>query len=169
MSKIIEHLYTLYNNPFFLSPIIVRFYEKYEGKQNKDILLSYLILPIVLYEESSKTLYTKRNDRSLKSYLNYDRKGNVEKSILEIKKNTKLFGLPDRVQEYKDLTNLCLQYAFDRGCLKVNEDLSISFIKYDFEQDNTLVTFLLASENMARMLKQEKLIDIYRKLGLKNL
>jgi hypothetical protein len=48
LSKIVENLNILYNNPFILTPIIVKFYENYEGKQSRDMLLSYLILPLVL-------------------------------------------------------------------------------------------------------------------------
>ena len=38
MSKIVENLNILYNNPFILTPIIVKFYENYEDKQSKDML-----------------------------------------------------------------------------------------------------------------------------------
>lgn len=168
MSKTIEHLYTLYNNPFFLSPIIVRFYQSYSGKQPNDLLLSYLILPIVLYEDSRLVLLRRKKD--LRVYLNFARKVEVSKADnIEIKKNNKLFGLPDRVDEFKHLTNLSLQYAVDRGCLRINEDLSISFIRYDFPKDNTLIAFLKASEHMAIMLKREKLTHIYMKLGVRKL
>lgn len=170
MSKTIEHLYTLYNNPFYLTPLIVKFYEKYEGKQERDILLSYIIFPIALYEDSKEILVKKYAKRDIRMFLNFNRKeSQSKKSLSEIKKNNKLFGLPDRVDEFKELTNLCLQYAFDKGCLKLNDDLSISFVKFDFERDNTLVEFLAVSENLALMLKKERITHIYMKLGIKNL
>lgn len=161
MSKTIENIYTLYNNPFLLTPIIVKFYESYKGKQSKDLLLAYLVLPIVLYEESSKVLSTKNKNRELRTFINYEKEKH--------QKNNKLFGLPDRVEEYKKITNLCIQYAIDRGNLKVEDDLSILFLKNDFLHDNTIIHFVKASENFAEMLKKEKLMHIYLKLGIKNL
>ncbi len=169
MTKSVEYLYTLHNNPFLLTPIIVKFYEEYRGKQPKDILLSYLILAICLYDDSKRILQRKNKGRDLRTFINYSRKEDLKKHKKEITKNQKLFGLPDRINEYKEMTNLCLQYALDRGNLKVNKDLSISFVKNDFAHDNTLTEFIKASENLALMLKHEKLINIYIKLGIKNL
>lgn len=170
MSKTIDHLYRLYNNPFFLTPILIEFYKAYQGKQSKDILLSYIVLPIVLYEDSKLILLRKNKDRTIRTFINYHKKEDKTKFQKEIKKNEKLFGLPERVEEFKEMTNLCLQYAFDRGCLKLNEeDLSISYIKNDFEKDNTLVEFLTVAENLSIMFKKEKITHIYMKLGIKKL
>ena len=77
--------------------------------------------------------------------------------------------MPDRIDEYKEMTNLCLQYAFDRGNLKLNEDMSISYLKNDFANNNTIVEFIKASENLALMLKKDKLIHVYTKFGIKKL
>jgi len=159
MSDTIENIYTLYNNPFLLSPIIVKFYEKYHGTQDKDILLSYLIFPIVLYEPSMICLLTKKKE--LRTFISYE-KG-------PIKKHEKLYGLADRIDEYKEMTNLCIQYCVDNGNLKIGNDLSISFIKSEFKRDNTIVGYLKAAENMAIMLGKEKLSHIYLKLGIKKL
>lgn len=167
MSKFIENLNELYNNPFILTPIIVKFYEKYEGKQNKDLLLSYLILPLVLYEDSKIALLNKKKE--LRTFINYTQKEEIEKKKREVKKNDKLFGLPDRVEEFREMTNLCMQYAFDIGCLQLNKDLSITFLEYKFEKDNSLVENLKVAENLAILLKKEKLIHIYMRLGIKSL
>ncbi|HEX8017573.1 MAG TPA: three component ABC system middle component [Flavobacterium sp.] len=167
MSKIIENLDALYNNPFLLTPIIVRFYEKYEGKQQKDFLLSYLVLPIVLYEGSKSSLLTKKKE--LRTFINYSQKKDIEKNKLEIKKNEKLFGLPLRVEEYKEITNICLQYAFDLGCLQLNEDLSIKFLEYKFKKDNSLVENLKVAENFAVVLKKEKITHVFMRLGIKRI
>ncbi|MGY8908860.1 MAG: three component ABC system middle component [Flavobacteriales bacterium] len=169
MTKSIEHLYNLHNNLFLLAPIVVKFYEKYEGKQPKDILLSYLIFPICLYEDSKKILQRNNKRRDLRTYINYNLKEDKKRHKEEIKKNQKLFGLPDRIDEYKEMTNLCLQYAFDRGNLKLNEDMSISYLKNDFANNNTIVEFIKASENLALMLKKDKLIHVYTKFGIKKL
>ena len=167
MSKTIENLNILYNNPFNLTPIIVRFYQKYNGKQSKDMLLAYLILPLVLYEDSKTALLNKKKE--LRTFINYCHKQDDSKNKKEVKKNEKLFGLPDRVADYKEMTNLCLQHAFDSGCLQLNRDLSITFIKYNFKKDNSLVESLKVAENLALLLKNEKLTHIYMRLGIKKL
>jgi hypothetical protein len=160
MSKAIQHLNILYNNPFLLTPIIVKFYEKYEGKQDKDMLLSYLILPLVLYEGSKLILKNKK--KGLRTFINYTKKN-------EINKNDKLFGLPVRVEDYKELTNLCLQHAFDTGSLQLNRGLSITFLKNNFKVDNSSVVYLKAAENLALLLKKEKITHIYMRLGIKKI
>jgi hypothetical protein len=160
MSKVIQHLSILHNNPFILTPIIVKFYEKYDGKQGKDMLLSYLILPLVLYENSKIILKNKK--KGLRTFINYTK-------TEEIKKNDKLFGLPSRLEEFKELTNLCLQYAFDTGSLRLNADLSITFIKSDFIVDNSSVEYLKPAENLALLLKNEKITHIYMRLGIKKI
>jgi hypothetical protein len=165
MSKVIQHLNILHNNPFILTPIIVNFYEVYEGKQAKDMFLAYLILPMVLYEYSKVILKFKKKE--LRTFINFFKKEELSKNKQEIKKNDKLFGLPGRIEEYKELTNTCLQYAFDTGALQLNQDLSITFLKNDFKIDNSMVEYLKASENLAFLLKKEKITNIYIRLGIK--
>ena len=169
MSKIVENLNILYNNPFILTPIIVKFYENYEGKQSKDMLLSYLILPLVLYEDSKCVLLNKNTKRDLRTFINYRIKEDLKRNKKEIKKNNKLFGLPDRVDEYKEMTNLCLQYAFDSGSLQLQSDLSIKFLEYKYKADNSLVEYLKVAENLALLLKKEKITHIYMRLGIKKI
>lgn len=167
MSKVIENLNILYNNPFILTPIIVKFYEKYEGKQSKDMLLAYLILPLVLYEDSRTVLKVKKKE--LRTFINYYQKEDLKTNKLEIKKNGKLFGLPNRIEDYKEMTNLCLQYAFDTGCLQLNGDLSITFLKNNLKKENYSIEYFKIAENLAFLLKKEKLTHVYMRLGIKKL
>lgn len=167
MSKAIQNLDILYNNPFILTPVIIAFYEKYEGKQQKDMFVAYLILPIVLYEYSKIVL--KKPKKELRTFINYVQKEDIKNNKAEIKKNDKLYGLPNRVDEFKELTNLCLQYAFDTGSLRLNKDLSITFIKNDFKIDQSILEYIKASQNLASLLKNEKITHIYMRLGIKKL
>ena len=147
MSKAIQNLDILYNNPFVLAPVIVSFYEKYEGKQQKDMFISYLILPIVLYEYSKIILKTKKKE--LSTFINYVQKEDIKNNKIEIKRNDKLYGLPSRVDEFKELTNLSLQYAFDAGSLRLNNDLSITFIKNVILNDLFTILNILAASPLA--------------------
>ncbi|MNR29903.1 hypothetical protein D3C85_1473200 [compost metagenome] len=67
------------------------------------------------------------------------------------------------------MTNLCLQYAFDSGCLQLNRDLSITFLKSNFKKDNSLVENLRVAENLALLLKNEKITHVYMRLGIKKI
>ena len=73
MIKRFEYLYTIYNNAFKYTPIIYSFYKEYRG-QDKDILLSYLILPLVLNEESKKSLIKSKPSSSIYTFLQKKRK-----------------------------------------------------------------------------------------------
>lgn len=167
MSKAIQNLNILYNNPFILTPIIITFYEKYEGKQGKDMFLAYLILPLVLYEYSKIVLKNKKKE--LRTFINFVQKEDIKNNKTEIRKSDKLYGLPGRVEDFKELTNLCLQYAFDTGSLRLNKDLSITFIKNDFKVDKTLIENFKASQNLALIFKNEKITHIYMRLGIKKI
>ncbi len=85
MIKRIEYLYTLYNNIFAYTPLLHSFYEEYIG-QDKDILLSYLILPLVLNETSRNKLVKLTARSSLFTFCKY------EECII---------GLPERIKQYR--------------------------------------------------------------------
>lgn len=167
MSRVIQHLNVLHNNPFILTPIIVNFYKNYQGKQPKDMFIVYLILPLVLYEFSNPFL--KRKKTGLRTFISAFQKEQLDKNKKEIKKNEKFFGLPDRIKEYKELTNICLQYAFDTGSLQLNQDLSITFLKNDFKIENSMKEYMKASKNLAHLLKKEKITHVYMRLGIKKI
>jgi hypothetical protein len=67
MIKSIKHIHKIFNNPFLFTPLFVNFYKNYSG-QNKDILLSYLILPLVLHNETRIWLQNARSNSSLTSF-----------------------------------------------------------------------------------------------------
>lgn len=56
-----DYIYTLRRTPFALAPIIHSFYDHWDPTE-KDILLSYLVLPLVTYKPMHKFLnYAKKN------------------------------------------------------------------------------------------------------------
>ncbi|CAG0937992.1 hypothetical protein BROC_00067 [Candidatus Brocadiaceae bacterium] len=159
MSKAIDNIYALINNPFVLVDYIIEFYKNYRNHQNKDILLSYLILPLILYEPSRIKLKTSKSSSSLYSFL---------------KTQEVIAGLPERVEEFKPLTNICLQIAFDSGLLTLTEDLSVdciaisgsSNITCDNEEHEILHK---CSANLVKIFKSWDVPAIYRLLGVKTL
>lgn len=153
MSKVINNIHKIYNNPFVLTPLIVKFYEKYQG-QDKDILLSYLILPLVLHTETRDWLKTATIRSSLHSF------GRNKKNF---------YGLPERIKEYKTITNLCMQHAIDNEMLSIGENLKVEVMKPEQSCITTLNNSLKASENIVKIIKDFNVVAVYRLLGVKNL
>lgn len=154
MIKRIEYLYTLYNNIFAYTPLLHSFYEEYIG-QDKDILLSYLILPLVLNETSRNKLVKLTARSSLFTFCKY------EECII---------GLPERIKQYKVVTNDCIQYGVDRGLFTVSDSLHIEVSKLEnsenFIVDNDKIK---AAKKIAMILKSFDIPTIYRNLGVAEL
>ncbi|MDB5122818.1 MAG: hypothetical protein JWP94_947 [Mucilaginibacter sp.] len=155
MSKSVDSFYALYNNPFLLSGIVVEFYKHYSFKQQNDILLSYLILPLTLYESSKAGLQRANKQRSIRTF---------------VKEPERLFGLAERLKEYKKMTNLTMQFAIDQRYLLIDEVLSV---KVDSSNEITmnpgLKPHLTAAANLAKMLNAVDVISVYRQFGIKRI
>lgn len=154
MIKRIEYLYTLYNNIFAYTPLLHSFYEEYIG-QDKDILLSYLILPLVLNETSRNKLVKLTARSSLFTFCKY------EECII---------GLPERIKQYKAVTNDCIQYGVDRGLFTVSDSLHIEVLKLE-NSENFIVDNdkMKAAKKIAMILKSFDIPTIYRNLGVAEL
>ena len=155
MSKTVDSFYILYNNPFLLSSILVEFYKNYNGNQKKDILLSYLILPITLYEKSKEGLQRVSKTRTIRTF---------------VKEPQRIYGLAERINEFKKLTNLSLQLAIDQQFLIIDENLSVQVNnQYEPTVNINIKTYLTASANLGKMLNGAELVSVYRQLGIKKL
>lgn len=154
MIKRVEYLYTLYNNIFAYTPILHSFYQEYIG-QDRDILLSYLILPLVLNETSRDKLVNLTTRSSLFTFCKYE---------------DCIIGLPERIKQYKAVTNDCIQYGVDRGLFTVSDSLHIEVSKLEnsenFIVDNDKIK---ASKKIAMILKSFDIPTIYRNLGVAEL
>ena len=156
MNKYINSIYKVHNNPFIFTPLIVAFYEKIE-KKPKNILLAYFVLPLVLNKSSKQTLQTVNITSSIHSF-------SREKS-----KRENIFGLPERIKNYKEITNLCIQHAIDNRWIRVNDDLSIEFLKKVENKVENLNLSFKASSNLHKIFKELDVLTIYRLLGVKEL
>ena len=156
MSKIVNNYYILYNNPFLLSDVIIEFYKNYETKQSRELLLSYLVFPFTLYEVSIEALQRANGKRSIRSF---------------IKSTDRLYGLQSRIQEFKDLTNQCLQFAIDQGLIVIKQDLTIEITELgqSVGKNDTIKKHLLASANLAKMFSGVELVSVFRQLGIKEI
>lgn len=111
----IKNISIIYNNPFIFPPIFVEFYSSISQKE-KNILLSYLVLPLTLYHPSQKAI---KNSQA-------GSRSTIYSVFSERKTEERVFGLEERIKSYKSLTNNSLQYAISSGMLILNEDLSVS-------------------------------------------
>lgn len=154
MIKRVEYLYTLYNNIFAYTPILHSFYQEYIG-QDRDILLSYLILPLVLNETSRNKLVNLTTRSSLFSFCKYE---------------DCIIGLPERIKQYKAVTNDCIQYGVDSGLFTISDSLHIEVSELEktenFIVDNDKIK---ASKKIAMILKSFDIPTIYRNLGVAEL
>ena len=55
MSKYVDSVYKINNNIFVLAPLFVSFYQNLKPTP-KNLLLSYLVLPLVLYKTSQEKI-----------------------------------------------------------------------------------------------------------------
>lgn len=153
MSKLSENIHILHNNPFILTPLLIEFYKESRPQKN-NILLSFLIFPMLLHLSSWNTLKTKNKNRTI---ITFRKKG-----------NEKLFGLATRLEEYKKMTSLCIQYGIDNKKIAIQEDMSISILE-EMDYDEYYSGYIKASANLAIMLNHHDVVSIYRLLGLKKI
>jgi hypothetical protein len=155
MSRAVDSLYTLYNNPFILAGVLVEFYKHYSGHQKNDVLLSYLVLPVTLYEHSKIGLQQANKQRSIRSF---------------VKSKDRMFGLTERIKEYKDMTNKTLQFAIDQRYLQIDDVLSVIVLVENEPPPNPgSKTHLVASANLAKMVDGVDVVSVFRQFGIKEL
>lgn len=153
MSNAIGSYAVIHNNPFILAPLFELFYASLP-KKPKNILLSYLVLPLVLYPPSRSFLADAKPSSSIRT-MN--------------KKRERFYGFCGRVEEYKTLTNLCIQHAIDSGSIAIEEDLSILVIAPRLDASLCPGTSAKAATKLGVLIAPYEISAIYRSLGVKAL
>lgn len=92
MSTAADHLYTLHRNAFALAPVIQSFYLD-RAPMEKDVLLSYLVLPLVSFPAMQEYLHTANRTSSIRTMTS---------------ESSRLVGLSLRISEYEPITNKAL-------------------------------------------------------------
>lgn len=151
-TQVSDYLYTLHRTPFALAPVIQSFYQHWEPVE-KDILLSYLILPLVTYKPMHAFLNRARRDSSVRTMAS---------------DASRLIGLAMRVEEFKPITNAALLILTAEKSLEITPELSVRSIQKprSVNSDNSLMKY---SQKLAMVLSGENVVSIYRMLGLKSL
>jgi hypothetical protein len=156
MSNAIQSLSVLHNNPFILAPLFSSFYDLLGGKP-QSILLSYFILPIVLYPSSQRFL------------LNANSKSSVMTMAGKSNKRDRLYGLDERIIEYHELTNISFQYAIDMDVIRIKENLSIEVVSPWHSNALFLPDHLKAAKRLGILFRPFDVPTIYRMLGVKKI
>jgi len=154
MSKSIKHLGILYNNPFVLGHVLYSFYEALSDK-NYSVLLSYLVFPLSLYPSSQEYLIQRKHPKSCLRIL--------------AKEHGRLFGLEDRIQEYKYITNVTLQYGIDIGVIRINPGLKVEMLKKWPDGFVSPPNASKAAQRLGEFISKHDVPTSYRMLGVKAL
>ena len=153
MSNAIQSLGALHNNPFIFAPLFPTFYKSL-GEMPKSVLLAYLILPLVLYPQSHNFLVRATKRSSLRTLMS---------------KRGRIYGLDERIAEYRRLTNLSLQYAVDIGVLQIGENLSVDVVS-DWMPDLLCSSDQLnAASKLGTLLAPFDVPTVYSMIGVKKL
>lgn len=153
MSTAIDNISILHYSPFVLAPIFEVFYESLP-LQPKNILLAYLVLPLLMKPETKSFFINARASSSLRTFCS---------------ERARLYGLQDRIAELKDTTNQCLILASESGAITFHEDMSVSFNKYSFDKTVCPSDTIQAGKKLASILSPYDIPSIYRFLGVKQL
>lgn len=153
MSKFVDNIFTIHNNIFSLTPIIISFYKNYRSRE-KDILLAYFILPIAL------------NPDVLDEIKNVTVKSNLTRLVTN---KRFMAGFQDRFQQFQQITNDCLQYAIDCKYIEVDKKMSVKVTNKDIlYTDSSLDSAINLASKLPKMFTLD-VINTYYAFGIKGL
>jgi hypothetical protein len=147
-----DHIYTLRRTPFALAPLIHSFYDHWDPTE-KDMLLSYLILPLVTYKPIHK-------------YLHRAGKNSCIRTLMQ--EPNRVLGLESRIEEFKPITNAAMLILTAEKSIKINDDMSIA-PQGKVRQENADAQLLKYARKLAVVFTGENVVSVYRSLGLKSL
>jgi len=149
----IQHYVTLTRSPLLLSPIIESFFKEIKPV-GKNLLMGYLVLPIVLYPPSRDFLRNANARSSVRSFC-ADR--------------IRLAGLPQRVAELRTTTSVAIQNAIDCNRLILRSDLSLVYAEQQSDPSLGIPSETKAAKRLASIFEPYDVPTIYRLLGVTNL
>ena len=152
MNTAADHLYTLHRNAFALAPVIQSFYLN-RGPIEKDVLLSYLVLPLVSFPAMQEYLHTANRTSSIRTMTS---------------ESSRLVGLSLRISEYEPITNKALLILRSDESLQLSDDLSVR-VSENRNSENADPKILRYARQLAMVFRNESVVTIYRMLGLKSL
>lgn len=148
----IEHLFTLQRSPIALAPVIHKFFASSQPRE-RDLLLSYLVLPMVLYPAMQEYLLTVIKTSNLRTLC---------------KDQSRLVGLTRNAQQFKPLTHAALLVLKAEQSIEITDDLTVKSIG-DVRAANANPKQLEAARRLSMVCAEADVVSIYRTLGFKSL
>lgn len=153
MGKFIENISTLQNNTFILTPLLVSFYKNLKPT-DKNILLAYFVLPLVLNNE----------------FLEKIQKITTASNLSRITRDKDIMaGFEERFYFYKEQTNMCLQYAIDCRYIEVDKNLIVTVINDNNRPADTRLDKSLRLASQLSNIFTKNVINTYYAFGIKAL
>lgn len=148
----IENIFTLQRSPIALAPVIHQFFASSQPRE-RDLLLSYLVLPMVLYPAMQEYLLTVRKTSNLRTLC---------------KEQSRLVGITRNTQQFKPLTHAALLVLKAEQGIEITDDLTVKSVG-DVRAANANPKQLEAARRMSMVCAEADVVSIYRTLGFKSL
>lgn len=149
----IQHYGTLARSPLLLAPVIESFFQGLKPFE-KNILLGYLVLPIVLYPPSRDFLENATAISSIRTFC---------------KDRSRIAGLPQRVSELRLTSSLAMQNSIDYGRLILHHDLTMEYGEPSIISNERMEVEVKAARRLASIFEPYNVPTVYRLLGVMKL
>lgn len=148
----VEHIFTLQRSPIALAPVIHQFFASSKPRE-KDLLLSYLVLPMVLYPTMQEYLLKVRKTSNLRTLCS---------------EQSRLVGLTHNTQQLKSLTHAALLVLQAEQSIEITDDLTVKSV-CDVRVANANPNQLEAARRLSMVCAETDIVSIFRTLGFKSL
>ena len=148
----VEHIFTLQRSPIALAPVIHQFFASSQPR-DKDLLLSYLVLPMVLYPTTQEYLLKANKTSNLRTLCN---------------DQARLVGLTHNTQQFKSLTHAALLVLQAEQAIEISDDMTVKSLR-DVRTANANSNQLKAARRLSMICAEADVVSIYRTLGFKSL
>lgn len=148
----IDHYVQLTSSPMILHGLFGTFY-RYQVERPKNILLAYLVLPIITHGDSMGFLKNARSSSSLRSFC---------------KKKEHIIGLEKRMRDYRSDTTRCIQLMIDLRVAVIKTDLSVR-MRDDAYASPLLPDLVRCAKNLSTILTPYSIPETFTYLGIRAL
>lgn len=153
MTSAIEHLGNLHQNPYILAPLIEVFYREVP-QDKRDILLSYLVLPLLFNKDIIPLLKVVRDDSTF---------------FTKFKDKSVLSDVSSSVESFKKITNSCLQILIELNVMSLVGDRNLNIEKNSISSYSDDESKKKAAKNLAKLIGDYDIVECYRLLRITKL
>jgi hypothetical protein len=153
MSEPLHHLRVLHNNPFIFASAFTAFFQSL-GEKERGFLFAYLVLPMTLYQPSREFLQKANKRSSIRTML---------------KERKRIYGLDERINRYREMTNTTIQYLQDAGNITVGDQLTVSVTEQQSLDNPSPEGVVKAAQRLALLFRPYDVPTVFRMLGVMSL